>query len=127
LNLRGGFDDRNNRDDGANRAGAVFGDNVPLFRLALINGLLSLITLGIYRFWGKTKIRKYLWSSAEIDGDRFEYIGTGREKFLGFLVALVVLAINMAVVQLILFGVGMRFVARPRSEAELIGQLIFIY
>jgi Bacterial protein of unknown function (DUF898) len=95
--------------------------------LALINGALSFLTLGIYRFWGKTKIRKYLWSSAEIDGDRFEYTGTGREKFLGFLVALVVLAVYMAAVQLILFGIGLRFVARPRTYAEAIGQLIFIY
>jgi hypothetical protein len=107
--------------------GRFFGDNIPLFRLAIINGLLSLLTLGIYRFWGKTKIRKYLWSSTEIDGDRFEYTGTGREKFLGFLVALVILAVYMAVVQLIFFGIGLRFVARPRTESELIGQLIFIY
>lgn len=53
--------------------------------------LLSLLTLGFYRFWGRTRIRKYLWSRASLDGDRFEYDGTGGELFRRFLVAVVVL------------------------------------
>jgi uncharacterized membrane protein YjgN (DUF898 family) len=54
--------------------------------------LLSFITLGFYRFWGRTRIRKYLWSRVSLDGDRFEYDGTGGELFRRFLLALVVLA-----------------------------------
>jgi uncharacterized membrane protein YjgN (DUF898 family) len=53
--------------------------------------LLSLVTLGFYRFWGRTRIRKYLWSRVSLDGDRFEYDGTGGELFRRFLVAVVVL------------------------------------
>ncbi|MEZ0262072.1 MAG: YjgN family protein [Alphaproteobacteria bacterium] len=47
--------------------------------------LLTIITLGIYRCWGKTNIRRYLFAATELDGDRFEYLGTGKELFMGIL------------------------------------------
>ena len=103
------------------------GEAMPIFRLAFGTGLLALITVGIYRFWGKTRLRQYIWSSSRLDGDAFEYTGTGLEKFLGFLVSVVVLAVYLAVVQLILFSFGLRFIVDPRTEAEVIAQLIVIY
>ena len=64
-----------------------------LFVVYLVNILLTMVTLGIYRFWGKTRIREYVWSHLRYKGDAFEYTGTGMELFLGFLiVALVVFA-----------------------------------
>ena len=66
------------------RAGEVAG-------IALTNGLLGLVTLGFYRFWGKTRLRRYLWGRVGFDGDAFEYTGTGKELFIGFLVAIAVL------------------------------------
>lgn len=62
-----------------------------LFWMLIKYGFLTIITLGIYRFWAKTKIRRYLWSTVEFSGDRFEYHGTAKELFIGFLIALVVL------------------------------------
>ena len=62
-----------------------------LFGMGLKIAILSLLTLGFYRFWGKTHIRRYLWSRISVMGDRFEYTGTGKELFLGFLIALAVL------------------------------------
>jgi uncharacterized membrane protein YjgN (DUF898 family) len=56
------------------------------------NFFLILVTLGIYRFWAATKLRRYLWSNIQIGGDPLEYTGTGRELFLGFLIALAFLA-----------------------------------
>ena len=61
-----------------------------LFVLFIINLLLGILTLGIYRFWGKTRIRKYIWSRASFRGERFEYSGTGLELFIGFLFALLI-------------------------------------
>ena len=63
-----------------------------LFLLWLKVTLLNLLTLGFYRFWGRTRIRKYLWSRVSLDGERFEYDGTGGELFRRFLVTLVMLA-----------------------------------
>jgi hypothetical protein len=98
-----------------------------VFGLALKTGFLSLITLGIYRFWGKTRLRKYFWANTRLGQDGFEYTGTGLEKFLGFLVAVVVLAIYLAAVQLILFQFGLYFVFQPRTQAEILMQLAVIY
>ena len=62
-------------------------------KIALTNAIASIATLGIYRFWGKTRERRYLWGGIEFLGDRVEYAGIGRELFLGFLVALAVLGL----------------------------------
>lgn len=70
---------------------AYDGKGSRLFQLSLKMAGLSLLTAAIYRFWGKTRIRRYLWSSISIFGDRLEYTGTGKELFLGFLVALALL------------------------------------
>ena len=65
----------------------------PIARIAVSNALLTLATLGVYRFWGKTRMRRHLWSRASFLGDRAEYTGTGRELLLGFLTAIAVLAL----------------------------------
>jgi uncharacterized membrane protein YjgN (DUF898 family) len=51
-----------------------------------------LITLGWSRFWGRTRVRRYLWSHVSIFGDRFEYRGRGIELLVGFVLVLLVLA-----------------------------------
>ncbi len=75
---------RVHRPDYEGRAGEVAG-------IAVTNGLLGLVTLGFYRFWGKTRLRRYLWGRVGFDGDAFEYSGTGMELFVGFLVAIAIL------------------------------------
>jgi uncharacterized membrane protein YjgN (DUF898 family) len=63
-------------------------------RLATIfvqNLLLSLLTLGIYRFWGMVRIRRHVWSHLAALGDRLEYAGTGGELLRGFLVVMLLL------------------------------------
>jgi uncharacterized membrane protein YjgN (DUF898 family) len=52
---------------------------------------LELITVGFYRFWLATDIRRHLWSNTEIDGDAAEYTGRGKELLVGFLFALAIL------------------------------------
>jgi len=49
------------------------------------------VTLGFYRFWGKTRLRRYMWSHLRLLGDRLEYTGTGKELFFGFLIVLAIL------------------------------------
>jgi len=64
------------------------GQSGRLFEIWIINALLSIVTLGIYSFWGKTKLRRYIINSFSIQNERLEYSGTGKEIFLGFLKAL---------------------------------------
>lgn len=103
------------------------GTKTEIFRLALVTGLLSIVTLGIYRFWAKTRMRQHIWGATRVGQDGFEYTGTGLEKLIGFLIALVVLAVYLAVVNLGFFALGLRFVSRPTNDAEIIGQVLFIY
>jgi uncharacterized membrane protein YjgN (DUF898 family) len=63
-----------------------------LFRLFIVNVLLGMLTLGGYRFWGKTRIRQYLWSRISFDDEGFEYTGRGSELFRSFLGALGIFA-----------------------------------
>lgn len=58
--------------------------------LFLTNVVLNILTLGFYRFWGKTRIRRYIWSHMRVGDDRFEYCGTGLEIFVSFMIILVV-------------------------------------
>ena len=73
-----------------------------LFRLAFRTGLLTVLTLGIYRFWMKTRLRRYLWSSVRPGGHPLEYTGEPLEKLLGFLIAVVALAFYIGIVNLVL-------------------------
>lgn len=57
-----------------------------LIGLGFVNALLKVVTLGIYSFWGKTEVRRRLWSFVRLNGEPLEYTGTGKELFLGFLV-----------------------------------------
>jgi uncharacterized membrane protein YjgN (DUF898 family) len=61
------------------------------WRLLMRGALLLMVTLGIYRFWLVTDIRRFLWSNTEVAGESLEYTGTPLELLLGFLVAVAIL------------------------------------
>ncbi|MFZ3072950.1 MAG: DUF898 family protein [Thermodesulfobacteriota bacterium] len=77
----------------ATHALSFHGNGVSLLKLYIVNNILSIITLGIYYFWGKTKIRQYLYSQLEFMGERFHYTGTGRELFSGWVKASFIFAV----------------------------------
>jgi len=81
---------------------------------------LSLVTLGFYRFWGKTRIRRYLWSHTRFLDEPLEYTGTGKELFIGFLIALVVFVLPASLFSLLIqFGSG--------NQAQLVGSLTLLF
>ena len=94
-------------------------DNSKLFWLVVWTGALTVVTLGIYRFWARTRLRRYIWSSIMPGGDSFEYTGTGLEKFLGFLIALVVLAVYLGLLQVVLSFVSFNLWGAISSEPNL--------
>lgn len=73
----------------------------PLIGRHVVNVLLMIVTLGLYRFWAITWMRRLVWRRSSIDGQPFEYSGTGIEIFLGFL----------KVFFLILLPIGLAFAA----------------
>ena len=67
------------------------------WHLLVRGGVLLMFTLGIYRFWLATDIRRFLWSNTELSGETFEYNGTARELLLGFMMAIAILVSIYAV------------------------------
>jgi uncharacterized membrane protein YjgN (DUF898 family) len=64
------------------------GTRTDLWRLMRRGSVLLLLTLGLYRFWLITDLRRYMWSRTVIDGDSFDYTGSAREILIGFLIGL---------------------------------------
>ena len=73
---------------GADRAVRFTGSWREYLPIAATNVLLTIVTLGVYRFWATARQRRYLWSRTEVIGDRLEWSGTGKEMFIGFLMVM---------------------------------------
>jgi uncharacterized membrane protein YjgN (DUF898 family) len=56
------------------------------------NMLLAIVTCGIYSFWGKVALRKYMYGQLEYEGQRFAYHGNGKDLFMGAIKLLVLLS-----------------------------------
>ncbi len=72
-------------------APAYSGRAMQILPIVLGNLALTFLTLGIYRFWAKTRMRRYFVSRISFLGDPLEYTGTGMELFKGFLIVLAIM------------------------------------
>ncbi|HXF55932.1 MAG TPA: DUF898 family protein [Hyphomicrobiaceae bacterium] len=80
-----------------------------LVGLSLVNFVLRVLTIGVYHFWGKTEVRRRIWSAIRINGEPLAYTGTGLELFLGFLLvfaAVVLPVILLSFAAVLAFGPG---------------------
>jgi uncharacterized membrane protein YjgN (DUF898 family) len=75
-----------------------------LIGIAIVNALLNLLTLTIYRFWARTRVRQHVWSCVHINGEPLEYTGKGSELFLG---ALLVFALFGLPIVLLYLGLAL--------------------
>jgi uncharacterized membrane protein YjgN (DUF898 family) len=100
------------------------GTGGTLFEIYIINLLLAAITLGIYSFWGRTRIREYVWSQTEFAGDRFAYHGTGGELFRGYVKAMGVLLL-LYLVALVAFPLALGPVL-SQEVAAVIGMFVYL-
>jgi uncharacterized membrane protein YjgN (DUF898 family) len=71
---------------------AFSGRRADFRRLVIRGTALELVTVGFYRFWLATDMRRHLWSNTAVEGDAAEYTGTAKELLIGFLFALAILA-----------------------------------
>jgi uncharacterized membrane protein YjgN (DUF898 family) len=78
------------------------GTAAPILGIVLLNALITALTFGFYRFWGKTRLRRYLWNAVRFRGDPFEYTGRGGELLIGFMIAT---AFMLVIFALLAFGV----------------------
>lgn len=68
-----------------------------LLSLYIIMFLLSMVTVSIYSFWGRTNIRRYIARETEMDGERFDYHGTGKELLIGWMKAMALFAVLIVI------------------------------
>ncbi len=71
---------------------AFDGRRGELAALLFRNLLLNLTAFGLYRFWGKTRVRQFLWRHVKVLDEPLEYLGTGQELLFGFLIVVIFLA-----------------------------------
>lgn len=96
-----------------------------LWRIAIVNFLLGIVTLTIYRFWGKTRARQHIWSCVHVNGQPLEYTGTGKELFIGFLKVLLVFTLPISA---LLFGLQLTLgVEHPSVAIVQVGVVMLIY
>jgi uncharacterized membrane protein YjgN (DUF898 family) len=82
---------------------AFTGERAEFRSLVMRGAFLELVTLGFYRFWLATDMRRHLWSNTSVAGDAVEYTGTAKELLIGFLFALAI----MVPVYLVYFFIGL--------------------
>ena len=87
------------------------GRSLEIIPIALANLILTFLTVGIYRFWAKTRIRRYFVSRVSFLRDPLEYSGTGMELFIGFLIVLAVLVPFFFVT-----GILQNFLTQPGTD-----------
>ena len=77
-------------DDAQGRIARVefTGRRVELFGLLFRGYVLTVPTIGIYRFWVTTWKRRFYWHNTVIDGEPLEYSGHALQLLIGFLFAI---------------------------------------
>lgn len=95
-------------EDSAETAFGFDGSWQEFAPIAFTNLLLSIVTLGIYRFWATTRERQYFWSRTRFVDERLEWAGTGMELFIGFLLVLVLFGIPYVMLSFVVQALVLR-------------------
>lgn len=98
-------------EDGGEDAESAFGFDGTwreFAPIAFTNLLLTIVTLGIYRFWATTRARQYLWSRTRFVDERLEWAGTGFELFIGFLLVLLAFGIPYVILTFVIQALVLR-------------------
>lgn len=64
------------------------GESMEYFKIWIVNVLLTVVTLGLYYPWAKVRTNRYLYANTTFNGRNFDYHATGKQLFLGYVVAM---------------------------------------
>lgn len=90
------------------------GQGKDFFGIVIVNWLLTIITLGIYYPWAKAKTLQFFFGKTTLNEDPFTFHGTGKEMFNGFIKAIVLFFLLLAIVGIFIY-----------LELPVVGFLIF--
>jgi uncharacterized membrane protein YjgN (DUF898 family) len=111
----------------ARRRLAFHGSAWSLLGIHVVNVLFTLLTLGVYYFWGKARVRAYLLGQTELEHDRFAYHGTGRELLIGFVKGVVVFGVPVVLLSVLpqFYGAPAPVIGALQTLLWLFGLLLF--
>ena len=93
------------------------GSGSEYFKIWIVNLLLIIVTLGLYYPWAKVRNHRYFYGNTTLEGKNFEYHATGKQLFLGYLVAMVLFIIYVIISETMPIGslviIAILFVAIP--------------
>src|ERR1700722_8618796 len=101
-------------------AAQFLGKETAYWRLRINGAALLILTLGLYRFWFATDVRRFLWSNTEIVDDTLEYTGLATELLIGFLFAVAILVPLYTV-----FAIGVLELS-PRAPVSLVAGILLV-
>jgi uncharacterized membrane protein YjgN (DUF898 family) len=110
----------NDRSGKVPSAFSFHGSWIDFAKIALPNVLLTMVTLGVYRFWATTRERQYLWGQTRFIDEPIEWTGRGIELFWGFVMVFFLIGLPLIAIQFVING--LIFQAQP----VLAGVLIFV-
>jgi uncharacterized membrane protein YjgN (DUF898 family) len=87
------------------------GVGADFFGIIIVNWLLTALTLGLYYPWAKAKKLQYLYNVTKLNDSPFQFHGTGKEMFKGFIKAVLIFLVFYAVLILFFYlkmpGIGL--------------------
>lgn len=76
------------------------GRGSELMGISIVNTVLTIFTLGIYSFWAKIRTARFYYDNTTYLGHPFEFLATGNEKASGFIKAILLFVVLVAVINL---------------------------
>lgn len=67
------------------------GTGAEYFKIWIVNILLTIVTLGLYYPWAKVRNNRYLYGNSQLATRNFDYHATGKQLFMGYLIAMGIL------------------------------------
>jgi len=64
------------------------GSGFEYFKIWIVNILLTVVTLGLYYPWAKVRKHRYFYANSTLEERNFEYHATGKQLFIGYLIAM---------------------------------------
>lgn len=64
------------------------GSGFEYFKIWIVNIVLTIITFGIYYPWAKVRNNRYFYANSILEEKNFEYHATGKQLFIGYLIAI---------------------------------------
>jgi uncharacterized membrane protein YjgN (DUF898 family) len=94
--------------------------------IAFTNLLLTIVTLGVYRFWATARERRYLWSHSRFVDERLEWAGTGLELFIGGVLALLLFVVPYFLAIQVAQALALRG-QEALGALVIVGALVFLF